>query len=61
MLSDSSRPVPVSRAVVLSADRSREAVFGLRERSSRFPLSCGRQGGSFAAAFQNSYRCTMTL
>jgi hypothetical protein len=34
---------------------------GLRERSSRFSSSGGRKGGSFAAALQGSYRCTMTL
>lgn len=40
---------PVVRAVV----RSPVVAFGLRERSSRFPLSCGRKGGSFATAVQS--------
>ena len=48
---------PAARTAV----RSLAVAFGLREHSSRFSLSCGRKGGSFAAALLSSYRCTMTL
>jgi len=54
------RPEELSPAA-LTAVRLGAEAFGLRERSSRLSLSCGRKSGSFAAALQGSYRCTTTL